>query len=123
MNYPYKARPKGGSIRNGNDDNAVSNATSNSFSGIQFGNDPNKPVTRFFGSVSQADNAIDISTLAEGIKLSGLKMQFILFDACYMGNVETAYELKDVTNFLISSSSEVMGEGFLQDDRSFPSSK
>lgn len=28
-----------------------------------------------------------------------------------MGNVETAYELKDVTNFLISSSSEVTGEG------------
>ena len=111
VNYPYKARPKGGSIRNGNDENAVSNATSNSFSGIQFGNDPNKPVTRFFGSVSQADNAIDVTTLAEGIKLSGLKMQFILFDACYMGNVETAYELKDVTNFLISSSSEVMGEG------------
>ena len=111
VNYPYKARPKGGSIRKGNDENAVSNATSNSFSGIQFGSDPNKPVTRFFGSVSQADNAIDVSTLAEGIKLSGLKMQFILFDACYMGNVETAYELKDVTNFLISSSSEVMGEG------------
>ena len=38
-------------------------------------------------------------------------MQYILFDACYMGNVETAYELKDVTNFMISSSSEVMGAG------------
>ena len=31
-----------------------------------------------------------------------MKMQYILFDACYMGNVETAYELKDVTNYLIS---------------------
>ena len=28
-----------------------------------------------------------------------------------MGNVETAYELKDVTNFMISSSSEIMGAG------------
>ena len=111
VNYPYKARPKGGSIRNGNDENAVSNATTNSFSGIQFGNDPNKPVTRFFGSVSLEENALDVPTLAEGIKLSGTKMQYILFDACYMGNVETAYELKDVTNFMISSSSEIMGAG------------
>ena len=113
VNYPYMARPKAGSKENGNDRKTiVSTTTSDHFSGIQFGNDPNRPVTRFFGSVSLSDNAIDISTLAEGIKLSGLKMQYILFDACYMGNVETAYELKDVTNFLISSSSEVMGEGF-----------
>ena len=55
---------------------------------------------------------MDIPTLAEGIRQSGLKMQYILFDACYMGNVETAYELKDVTNYLMSSSSEVMGLGF-----------
>lgn len=112
VNYPYMARPKAGSTEKGNDKNTiVSTTTSDHFSGIQFGNDPNRPATRFFGSVSLSDNAIDISTLAEGIKLSGLKMQYILFDACYMGNVETAYELKDVTNFLISSSSEVMGEG------------
>ncbi len=81
------------------------------FSGIQYGTDSNKPVTRFFGSVSLMDNALNVATLAEGIKQSGLKMQYILFDACYMGNVETAYELKDVTNYLISSSSEIMAAG------------
>lgn len=81
------------------------------FSGIQYGTDSNKPATRFFGSVSLMDNALNVATLAEGIKQSGLKMQYILFDACYMGNVETAYELKDVTNYLISSSSEIMAAG------------
>ena len=100
-NYPYKARPSFGS----------SSPQEYSFSGINFGSDPNKPHTRFFGSVKLKDNAIDVATLAEGIRESGLKMQYILFDACYMGNVETAYELKDVTNYLISSSSEVMGMG------------
>lgn len=70
-----------------------------------------KLMTRFFGSVSKHANSIDITTLAEGIKQSGLKMQYILFDACYMGNVETAYELKDVTNFLITSSSEILARG------------
>ena len=70
-----------------------------------------KPVTRFFGSVSDNSLAIDVPTLAEGIAGSGIKMQYILFDACYMGNVETAYELRNVTNYFVASSSEVMGEG------------
>lgn len=81
------------------------------FSGIQFGTDPDNPTTRFFGSVDRKENSIDLSTLVEGIKQSGIKMQYILFDVCYMGNVETAYELKDVTNYLVASSSEIMAKG------------
>ena len=108
VNYPYMARPNAGFAQKGS--TSYPTATGN-FSGIQYGPDPNKPITRFFGSVSLEENALDVPTLAEGIKLSGTKMQYILFDACYMGNVETAYELKDVTNFMISSSSEVMGAG------------
>ena len=81
------------------------------FSGIQFGTDPDNPTTRFFGSVDRKENSIDLSTLVEGIKQSGIKMQYILFDVCYMGNVETAYELKDVTNYLIASSSEIIAKG------------
>ena len=97
--YPYYARP------------SVTRPRDNNFSGIQFGPDPNAPLTRFFGSVSLAENAMDISTLAEGIRESGLKMQYILFDACYMSNIETAYELKDVTNYIIASGSEIMAAG------------
>ena len=97
--YPYYARP------------SVTRPRDNNFSGIQFGPDPNAPLTRFFGSVSLAENAMDISTLAEGIRQSGLKMQYILFDACYMSNIETAYELKDVTNYMIASGSEIMAAG------------
>ena len=108
VNYPYMARPNAGFTQKGS--TSYPTATDN-FSGIQFGADPNKPVTRFFGSVSLEENALDVPTLAEGIKLSGTKMQYILFDACYMGNVETAYELKDVTNYFIASSSEIMQYG------------
>ena len=104
VNYPNYARPSFGST-------VTAGKPSSTFSGIQFGSDPDHPVTRFFGSVNSKSYAMDIPTLAEGIRQSGLKMQYILFDACYMGNVETAYELKDVTNYLISSSSEVMGMG------------
>ena len=118
-NYPYYARPAIGS--NSGSDNSGSSysaagysaasSTPASFSGIQFGNNPDAPLTRFFGSVSLKESATDISTLAEGIKQSGLKMQYILFDACYMSNVETAYELKDVTNYMIASGSEIMAAG------------
>lgn len=72
---------------------------------------PDFPMTRFYGSVSDKSLATDIPTLAEGIRGAGMKMQFVLFDDCYMANIETAYELKDVTNFLIGSTSEVMNIG------------
>ena len=134
VNYPYLARPRSGSLQSDSQGSVSScstesgsagfgsagfgsaslgGATGNgeSFSGIQFGDNPDKPTTRFFGSVSLKDNSIDVATLAEGIKQSGIKMQYILFDACYMGNVETAYELKDVTNYFIASSSEIMSYG------------
>ncbi len=64
--------------------------------------------TRFFGSVADMHFATDIDVLAEAIKLSATQMQFILFDDCYMANIETAYALSDVTNFLIASTSEVI---------------
>ena len=104
VNYPNYARPGFGST-------ATAGKPSSAFSGIQFGSDPNLPVTRFFGSVDSKSYAMDIPTLAEGIRQSGMKMQYILFDACYMSNIETAYELKDVTNYMIASGSEIMAAG------------
>lgn len=68
--------------------------------------------TRFFGSVSDLSFSTNISTLAQGIEGAGLKMQYIMFDDCYMANVEVAYELRNATNFLIASTSEVMIVGF-----------
>ena len=68
--------------------------------------------TRFFGSVNDLENyATDIEVLAEGIAQTGTKMQYILFDDCYMANIETAYMLKDVCNFLIGSTSEIIAIG------------
>lgn len=39
------------------------------------------------------------------------KMEFIYFDACYMQGIETAYELKDVTDCLMGSPAETPGPG------------
>ncbi len=40
---------------------------------------------------------------------------FILFDACLMGAVEVAYELKDKTDYIIASSMEIIYNGFPYD--------
>jgi len=40
---------------------------------------------------------------------------FILFDACLMGSVEVAYELKDKTDYIIASPTETIAEGFPYD--------
>jgi hypothetical protein len=68
--------------------------------------------TRFFGSVSDISTfSTDIPTLAQAIANAGMKMEYILFDDCYMANVEVAYELRNVTDFLLASTSEVMAVG------------
>ncbi len=53
----------------------------------------------------------NISTLADGIAAAGIKMQYILFDDCNMSNVETAYDLKDVTDYMIACPTEIMAYG------------
>lgn len=40
------------------------------------------------------------------------KLDFILFDACMMGAVEVAYELRDVTDYIIASVMETSTYGF-----------
>ena len=67
-------------------------------------------VTRFFGSTS-SNGKIEIPTLAASIRNNDITMEYILFDACYMGNIETAYMLKGVTNYLIASTSEILSYG------------
>ena len=74
----------------------------------------NVPLTRFFGGTSP-EYQIDIATLAEGIYNSGIKMEYILFDDCYMSSIEVAYDLKNVTDYLIASPTEIMAHGFPYD--------
>ncbi len=71
------------------------------------------PKYRHFGSTSTSTNdfSIDITTLANAIKANGIKMQYILFDACFMANAETAYQLREATNFLVASPYTVINEG------------
>lgn len=68
------------------------------------------PLTRYFGGTSP-EFQTDISTLSAAIEQTGVKMEYILFDDCYMSSIEVAYELKDAADYLIASTCEVMAYG------------
>ena len=66
---------------------------------------------RSFGNDRGAQ--MNIPDLAESLPV---KFNFILFDACLMGSVEVAYELKDKTDCIIASPAEIIYDGFPYDE-------
>ncbi len=67
--------------------------------------------SRAFGGGESATKA-DISQLANALSNSAIgHVNYICFDDCYMANVETVYELKDVCDYVLASTSEVMDVG------------
>ncbi|MBW8688324.1 clostripain-related cysteine peptidase [Chitinophaga rhizophila] len=58
-----------------------------------------------------ADNnrEMDISVLAAALPKD---LEFILFDACSMGSIEVAYELRKNTRYILASAAEVLSTGF-----------
>ena len=69
-----------------------------------------KPKTRFFGGTT-LEYQTDISTLTQSIKNANMQMQYIMFDDCYMSTIEVAYDLREVTHYLIGCTSEIMAYG------------
>ena len=65
--------------------------------------------TRAFGESSVQVNPGEI---AEGINNSSIDIDYIIFDACFMSNIETIYELRNSANYIIASPCEIMGRGF-----------
>lgn len=58
-------------------------------------------------------NVMELNELAAA--LPDKVFDFILFDACYMGNIEVAYALRDKANYIIASPTETLAEGFPYD--------
>lgn len=70
------------------------------------------PVTTRFIGGTHPETQIETTDLADAMADAGFHTEYILFDACYMSSVEVAYELKDVTHYLIASPTEVLSYGF-----------
>lgn len=73
---------------------------------------PREFITRFLGESSTPSNIIEIPTLAEAIGATGKKFEYILFDACFMANVEALYDLRNSSKYIVASLCEIMGKGF-----------
>ncbi len=72
---------------------------------------PSAEMTRHLGDRGSVVQ-YDVTEIASAISSCCIKFDYILFDACFMGNVESVYELRNVTKYIIGSPCEVMGYGF-----------
>ncbi|GHT64377.1 clostripain [Bacteroidia bacterium] len=59
---------------------------------------------------SEANNYMELSEFAAAIPY---KLDFLIFDACFMGSVEVCYELKDKADYIVASPAEVVSPGFV----------
>lgn len=77
-----------------------------------FDNKDSEPLTRSTRWFGGSAEMTDISTLAEGVSSSSIgKLQYLMFDDCYLSNVETAYYLRNITNYIIACPTEIMVAG------------
>ena len=67
-------------------------------------------VTRMIGD--NAETQYDIAEIVEAVKGNDICFDYILFDACFMSNVEAVYEMRDITRNIVASPCEVLGAGF-----------
>ncbi|MCI2082442.1 MAG: clostripain-related cysteine peptidase [Bacteroidales bacterium] len=69
------------------------------------------PYRNFVKSFAEHDGSeIDIPQLADALPQY---YDYIIFDACLMGGVEIAYELKDKCSYIAFSPAEVLGDGLI----------
>ncbi len=66
-------------------------------------------LTRWFGE----DNRVsaDISTWAAAFDEADLNIEYLIFDACFMSNIEALYELRHAARYIVGSPCEIMGRG------------
>lgn len=74
-------------------------------------NSGEKAVPTSFGSEKNGSETVELSITGLRHSLEKMHFDYIVFDACLMGGVETAYELKDICDYVIASSAEILDEG------------
>jgi len=77
--------------------------------------DPDEPKVKTFGAEVLQEGTTKYSqemTIQSMAKAIPVHLEYIVFDACLMGCVEVAYELKDVTDVVVFSPTEILSYGF-----------
>ncbi len=70
---------------------------------------PNALLTKWFGQ--DGSTYMNITDLASSLP-TGRKLDFLLFDACFMSSIEALYDLRNNAKTIIASPTEVMANGF-----------
>lgn len=73
--------------------------------------DPYAHLVKSFGQIDMVE--MDIIKFANAIPR---KYSYIIFDACLMGGIEVAYELKEKAEYIVFSPTEIMAAGFPYSD-------
>ena len=50
--------------------------------------------------------------MADALAATGHKFRYLLFDACFMANIESAYILRNNADYIIGAPCEIIGDGF-----------
>ena len=90
-----------------NEQNTLQN-TQRAF-GIDVG--PGGNMTTDQDSLGKTGAQMNIADMAQAIKQSGIHLDYLFFDACLMQNIEVAYELKDVTDYVVGSATSTSAYG------------
>ncbi len=68
--------------------------------------------TRSFGD---SRHEMDIKDLANALGALSHKFEYLLFDDCFMANIETVYDLRSSVDYVIGAPCEIMAAGFPYD--------
>ncbi len=70
-----------------------------------------EPKLKSFGVCDSGSTKYEMS-VQDMAKAIPMPMDYIIFDACLMGGIEVAYELREVTGFIGFSPGEILADGF-----------
>lgn len=73
---------------------------------------PGAKQTRSFGDTGYE---LDITELAAALEAQRFRFDYLIFDDCFMANIETLYDLRSVIGYIVASPCEVMSDGFPYD--------
>lgn len=73
---------------------------------------PDAKPTRSFGD---SGYELDIPALASILSSLTLRFDYLIFDDCFMANIETLYDLRGAVDRVVASPCEIMGAGFPYD--------
>lgn len=73
---------------------------------------PGAKTTRSFGDTG---HEMDISELAAALETQRFRFDYLVFDDCFMANIETLYDLRHAVDYIVASPCEIMGAGFPYD--------